>query len=62
MKKTARLCDVCGEEIRWFDSRYKFKSYCVSLFEGEEIKCRDMCSDCFFSFKNFVKQKRSETK
>lgn len=58
MKKTALLCDVCGKEIPWHTDRYKFKTYHYHPYDGEIIKCRDMCSDCFTSFITFLKQKR----
>ena len=60
MKKTVRLCDVCGEEIPWHADRYRFKTYHYPLYAGEIIKCSDMCSKCYTSFITFVKQKRSD--
>ena len=60
MKKTVRICDVCGDPIPWFANRYKFKYFKHFRHSGEECCSVDMCSLCYKNFISFVIKQRSD--
>ena len=63
MKKTLRVCDICGKDITGADIIYNFKKYENSYVNYEDFEWNkwdklDMCEDCFKALQEFIKTRK----
>ena len=59
MKKTIVTCDMCGKNITYANTKYKFKQYRNSYANYEDFEClkwnkMDMCEECYERLEHYI--------
>lgn len=57
MKRTIITCDMCGKNITYADTKYKFKRYNIMNYGRSEFlkwKKMDMCEECYKKLEHYI--------
>ena len=62
-----RVCDICGQEIKWHENFFRFKvksssfvTYVNEGLLGADVRHFDLCSNCLNEIANRVNTKENE--